>query len=142
MKRFITLFFFVPFYCSGQTTNDYNSVMQKFQQFYNAGKGDSINAMFGHDWDEAKTKTPLWTNKDAAECLEKLGTIQSCTLIGMDDSEPNKVYVFETTFSKAGKKMTSCNLDKDLAFGTFRLVTTPNKVTKLVGKQNKATRSS
>ena len=138
MKLFITVFFFLPLFCSSQTTKDYNLAMQKFQTFYNAGQGDSINAMFGHSWDQANAKKTLWTNDEAAKALEELGTLESYKFIGIDELDPQKVYIFQTTFSKAGKKMTSCTLDKKLAFGTFRLVTIPDNITKQTSKQKKA----
>ena len=142
MKRFVTAFFFLPLFCSSQTTKDYNLAMQKFKAFYNAGQGDSINAMFGHSLDQAKARKTLWTNDEAAKALEELGKLESCKFIGIDESDPQKVYVFQTVFSKAGKKMTSCTLNKELAFGTFRLVTIPDKITKRPGKQKQAAKSS
>jgi len=44
----------MPLAVAGQTVNSYQQAMEKFKKFYNAGQGDSINAMFGHEWDETK----------------------------------------------------------------------------------------
>lgn len=142
MKVFVTVFFFLPLFCSSQTVKDYNSAIQKFKTFYNAGQGDSINAMFGHSWDQAKAIKPLWTNEETANALQELGTIESFKFIGIDKADPQRVYVFQTIFSKAGKKMTSCTLDKELAFGTFRLVTIPDNITKQSTRQKKVVKSS
>lgn len=140
MKLLVLIIMSIPFYGIGQTTADYNFAMEKFQKVYNAGQGDSINAMFGHSWDQAKAHKPLWTNDGTAELLNELGTLISFRFIGIDKSDPQKVYVFQTIFSKAGQKTTSCTLDKENAFLTFRLVTSSNGINKLVRKAKNISR--
>jgi hypothetical protein len=134
MKLFALFAFLLPLTVAGQTTNDYEHAMEKFQKFYNAGRGDSINAMFGHSWDEMKTRNPLWTNDDIASRLEEFGTLKSFKFIGIDTLDPNKVYVFQTFFSKGGAKTTSLTLDKDYYFDTFRFMTTSDGITQLLKK--------
>jgi len=134
MKFFALLAFLLPLTVVGQTTNDYEHAMEKFQRLYNAGHGDSINAMFGHSWDEMKTRNPLWTNDDIASRLEEFGTLKSFKFIGIDTLDPNKVYVFQTFFSKGGEKTTSLTLDKDYHFDTFRFITRSDGITELLKK--------
>lgn len=134
MKRLLFLTFMLPLAVMAQTDSYHESAMKKFQQFYNAGQGDSINAMFGHSWDQAKTIKPLWTNEDVAKMQEEYGTLESFKFIGIDKKDPQKVRVFLTVFSKAGQKTTSCTLDKAHAFSTFRFMTTSNGISKLVRK--------
>jgi hypothetical protein len=140
MKLLIILLILLPFSGIGQTTADYNFAMAKFQKFYNAAQGDSINAMCGHSWGEAKAYKPLWTNDETAKLLDDLGTLLSFKFIGIDKSDPQKVYVFQTIFSKAGQKTTSCTLDKENALLTFRLVTNSSGIEKLVRKAKKVSK--
>lgn len=119
-----------------QSNTAHDAAMAKFQQFYNAGQGDSINAMFGHSWDQTKTIRPIWTNKEAAEMLEEYGTLQSFKFIGIDETDPQKVHVYQSVFSKAGAKTTICTLDKEYALSTFRFITTSDGISKLVRKAN------
>lgn len=134
MKPLLFLLFMLPLVGMAQSVNYHESAMKKFQQFYNAGQGDSINAMFGHSWDQAKTIKPLWTNEDVAKMQEEYGTLQSFNFIGIDQADPQKVYVYQTVFSKAGAKTTSCTLDKENAFSTFRFITTSDGISKLLRK--------
>ena len=106
--------------------------MEKFQTFYNAGQGDSINAMFGHGWDQMKLTKPLWTNAGTDELLEEYGILKSFKFVGVDTSDPSNVYVFQTVFSKKGAKATSLTLDKDNNLGTFRFITTSDEITQLI----------
>ena len=135
MKIFLLLFFLLPIVAVAQSTTDYENVMSKFQKFYNEGRGDSINAMFGHVWDQFKTSNPMWTNENNASLLEEFGILKSFKFIGIDELDPNKVYVFETIFSKAGAKTTSLTLDKNYALGTFRFITSSESIDEL--KQSK-----
>ena len=132
MKFLVILMFMTPFALEGQTMKSYQQAMEKFKKFYNAGKGDSINAMFGHEWDEFKSKKPVWTNDRSAGFLNEYGTLQSFKFIGIDTSDPNKVYVFQTVFSKKGVNATSLTLDKNNQLGTFRLITTSDEITHLL----------
>ena len=132
MKLLAIIVFLMPLTVAGQTTNSYQHVMEKFKQFYNAGHGDSINAMFGHGWDEMKSTKPLWTNKQAAEFIKEYGSLKSFKFIGVDTLDPNRVYVFKTFFSKAGARTTSLTLDKDNGLGTFRFITTSEGITRLL----------
>jgi hypothetical protein len=127
----------LPIAATSQTITDYKQAMEKFQKFYNAGHGDNINAMFGHEWDEIKASNPLWTNKQVATHLDELGTLKSFKFIGIDTLDPNKVYVFQTHFSKAGLKTTSLTLDKDYNLATFRFITTSDGITELLNKRKK-----
>ena len=132
MKLLVILVFLMPLAVAGQTANSYQQAMQKFKQFYNAGQGDSINAMFGHAWDEMKSIKPIWTNTEGAEYIKEYGSLRSFKFIGVDTLDPNRVYVFKTFFSKAGARTTSLTLDKDNGLGTFRLITTSEGITQLL----------
>lgn len=134
MKRLVFLLLMLPFAAMAQSDSYHESAMKKFQQFYNAGQGDSINAMFGHSWDQAKAIKPLWTNEDVARMQEEYGTLESFKFIGIDKTDPQKVRVFQTVFSKAGAKTTSFTLNKENDFSTFRFMTTSDRISKLVRK--------
>lgn len=135
MKYFALLLFLLPLAVAGQSKTDYEKAMARFQTFYNAGRGDGINAMFGHAWDEMKLRKALWTNADAAESLKEYGKLKSFKFIGIDESDPNKVYVFDTIFSKAGTKTTSLTLNQDHSLGTFRFITSSESISALQRKQ-------
>ena len=132
MKLYTLLVLALPFSAIGQTKNPYNQAMQKFQKFYNAAQGDSINAMFGKDWDDMKLTHALWTNDAAAKSLKEVGYLRSFKFIGIDTSDPQKVYVFKTYFSKKGALTTSLTLDSDYNLGTFRFITTSEGISKLL----------
>jgi hypothetical protein len=108
--------------------------MLKFQKFYNTAQGDSINAMFGHLPDDMKSSRPLWTNYQTEARLKEFGILKSFKFIGIDNSDPNKVYVFKTIFNKAGTKATSLTLFNDLSVGTFRFITTSESIDNLIRK--------
>jgi len=137
MKFLVPLFFILPIAATGQTVTDYKHAMEKFQKFYNAGRGDSINAMFKYEWGETKASKPIWTNKDVAAELDESGTLKSFKFIGIDTLDPQKVYVFQTFFSKAGSKTTSLTLDKDHNLRTFRFFTISDGITELLNKRKK-----
>jgi len=132
MKLLAIVVFLMPLAVAGQTVNSYQQAMEKFKKFYNAGQGDSINAMFGHEWDQMKSTRPLWTNAKAAELLKEAGSLKSFKFIGIDTLDPNRVYVFKTFFSKKGTKTTSLTLDKDNNLGTFRFMTSSEGITQLL----------
>lgn len=132
MKIYAFLLFALPFSVAGQTKNYHEQAMQKFQKFYNAGQGDSINAMFKHEWDQTKASEPMWTNKSATDALNEFGSLKSIKFIGIDTLDPQKVYVFQTFFSKAGRKTTSFTLDKDNNLRTFRFITTSEGISQLL----------
>jgi len=132
MKLFAIFFFLLPIAAVSQTTKDYEHAMAKFQKFYNAGQGDSINAMFGHFGDETQKIRSLWTNEINASSLEKYGTLKSFKFIGIDTTDPDKVYVFKTVFSKKGAMTSSLTLYKDNKLGDFRFPTILDKGTKLM----------
>ncbi|HJV78674.1 MAG TPA: hypothetical protein VJ602_09840 [Paludibacter sp.] len=134
MKFFALAIFLLPITVSGQTTTDYQFAMVKFQKLYNAGQGDSINALFGHRPAEMKSSRPLWTNAENAALLKEYGTLTSFQFIGIDRADPDNVYVYKTVFSKAGTKTTSLTLYKDLSVGTFRFITTSESISDLVRK--------
>ena len=132
MKIYALLVFALPFSAVAQTKNYYEHAMQRFQKFYNAGQGDSINAMFGHGWDEMKSTHPLWTNDQNSKYLKEIGYLKSFRFIGIDTSDPDRVYVFKTFFSKKGAKATSLTLDSEYNLGTFRFITTSQEISKLL----------
>jgi len=132
MKLLAILVLLMPLALAGQTANSYQQAMEKFKKFYNAGQGDSINAMFGHEWDETKSTTAVWTNAKSAELLKEFGSLKSFKFVGVDTLDPNKVYVFKTFFSKKGAKTTSLTLDKDNSLSTFRFITTSEGITQLL----------
>jgi hypothetical protein len=134
MKFFAIVIFLLPMAVAGQSKTDYENTMAKFQKFYNSGKGDSINAMFEHRPAEMESTQPLWTNDENASLLKEFGTLKSFRFIGIDKSDPNKVYVFKTIFSKAGAKTTSLTLYKDYSVGTFRFITTSESINDLLKK--------
>jgi len=137
MKLLVIIVFLMPLAVAAQTANSYQHTMEKFRKFYNAGQGDSINAMFGHGWDEMKSTTPLWTNAQAAEYKKEYGSLRSFKFIGVDTLDPNRVYVFKTFFSKAGARTTSLTLDKDNGLGTFRFITTSEGIDQLLSNTTK-----
>lgn len=55
MKLLFFVSVFMPLTLVAQQDESYYKAMEKFRTFYNAGQGDSINAMFGHDWDVMKS---------------------------------------------------------------------------------------
>src|SRR5882724_8519095 len=132
MKLLAIVVFLMPLAVAGQTVNSYQQAMEKFKKFYNAGQGDSINAMFGQEWDETKLTKALWTNAKSAEILKEFGSLKSFKFIGVDTLDPNRVYVFKTFFSKKGAKTTSLTLDKENSLGTFRFITTSDGITQLL----------
>jgi hypothetical protein len=142
MKVLVALMIFIPFAVNAQTNDSYQKAMAKFQRFYNAGQGDSIEAMFSPRPEEMKNVPSLWSNREIAKRLKEYGTMKSFTFIGVDESDPNKVRVFETNFSKAGTKTTSLTLEDGDMLGTFRFITTSPEITQLVrnfrkGRQSK-----
>ena len=132
MKLLAILVLLMPLALAGQTANSYQQAMEKFKKFYNAGQGDSINAMFGHEWDQTKSTTAVWTNAKSAELLKEFGNLKSFKFVGVDTLDPNRVYVFKTFFSKKGAKTTSLTLDKDNSLSTFRFITTSEGITQLL----------
>lgn len=134
MKFVALLVFVLPLAVAGQSKTDYNNAMAKFQKFYNEGQGDSINAMFGRRPDEMKGRNYIWKNEDIASYLKEYGKLKSFKFIGIDEGDPNKVHVFETVFSKAGTKTTSLTLFEDDSLGTFRLITSSERITALQRK--------
>lgn len=134
MKLLSIIIFLLPIAVAGQSKVDYKNAMSKFQKFYNKGQGDSINAMFGHIPEDMKSSTPIWTNASNEARLKEFGILKSFTFIGIDNSDPNKVYVFKTVFSKAGTKTTSLTLFNDLSVGTFRFITTSESINNLLRK--------
>lgn len=137
MKIIVLLAFFLPIAGFGQTTIQYQQAMQKFQRFYNAGLADSIDNMFGAEYQQMKPNV-LFTSDQLAGLLKEYGTIKSFRFIGIDKSEPSKVYVFETIFSKKAAKATSLTLDEDLKLGTFRFITTSKEIEALLKKSRRS----
>lgn len=132
MKLIIILAFLMPLTVVGQTADSYQQIMEKFKKFYNAGQGDSINAMYGHEWDTMKLTKALWTNAKAEELLKEYGKLESFKFIGVDKEDPNKVYVFQTVFSKKHDNVTSLTLDSANMLNTFRFSTRSNEIDRLL----------
>jgi hypothetical protein len=130
MKLFALFFFLLPLFGYSQTKHDYERAMVKFQRFYNAGQADSISKMFDND------ATFIWNNKNILSSLQKFGTLKSFKFIGIDRLDPQNVYVFKTTFSKAGTKTTSLTLNKNNQLETFRFITSSEGITELLKKNN------
>ena len=130
MKILIFIAFLLPITVVAQTKADYQRVMATFQRFYNAGQADSIQAMFA-----PVDVKPLWNEESIAADLNKFGTLKSFKFLGIDKTDPQNVYVFETYFSKAGAKTTSLTLHKDLRPGTFRFMTTSEGIDAMLKKQ-------
>jgi len=128
MKSFAFLLFLFPLAVAGQTKSDYEYAMAKFQRFYNAGQGDSISAMF------CDQENYVWTNKNNTLRLEEFGTLKSFKFIGIDTTDPNKVWVFKSFFSNGGMKTTSLTLDKNKHLDTFRFITESDGITELLKK--------
>ncbi len=126
MKIYWIVFFLIPVVSKAQSVKDYEIAMTKFQKFYNAGQGDSINSMFGHSTGIFLNGRPMWNDIDMKSVIKEYGALQSCKFLGVDTTDPDSVYVFETRFSKKGKKMTSLTLEKDYKLGTFRFITIPD----------------
>lgn len=136
MKLLIFPLLLLSLSAMAQPNSPHDAALARFRQFYNAGQGDSINTLFSHNWDQAMTIKPLWTKEDVTKALEEFGTLQSFKFIGIDETDPQKVHVYQTVFSKAGAKTTSCTLDKEYALSTFRFITTSDGISKLVRKAN------
>lgn len=136
MKFFALLILLLPLATAGQSKTDYEKAMATFQKFYNAGLGDSINAMFGYSEGTVKPSRPLWTNEATASALAEFGTLKSFQYIGVDKSDTYDVVVFVTVFSKAGNKTTSLTLNQDYSLGTFRFITTSEGITDLLKKHH------
>ena len=123
MKVLLLVFFLSPFISKGQMVQDYKNTMLKFQKFYNASQGDSINAMFEQTPGNFMNGRPMWNDVDIKSTINEFGRLKSFEFLGVDTTDPNNVYVFETKFSKKGKKMTSLTLYKNKKLGTFRFIT-------------------
>lgn len=135
MKTLLTLAFLLPIAVAAQTKTDYQNVMVRFQRFYNAGQGDSINAMFQPSIQLAVGDNPLWTKKQNAAMLKQYGTLNSFSFLGIDKKDPANVYVFQTFFSKGGAQTTSLTLDENSRLGTFRFITTSEGIDDLLKKR-------
>ncbi len=129
MKLFALLLFLLPVAVTAQTKTDYEHAMAKFQRFYNAGQGDSICAMFPTEGIKF-----LWNNDSTESTLQRFGTLKSFKFIGIDKSDPQRVRVFKTVFSKAGTKTTSLTTYKNKQLGTFRFMTESDGIAELLRK--------
>lgn len=134
MKLSVFAIFLLPLTAAAQSNREYNKTMATFQKFYNAGQGDSINTLFNYSLEKMKAIGAVWTKEKTAGLITELGTMKSFRYIGVDTSDPEKVHVYETFFSKAGKKMTSLTLHENRRIGTFRLITIPDDMNALQKK--------
>ena len=132
MRILAVLMFLLPLAAIGQTVKSYEQAMKKIQKFYNTKQGERINAMFEDDNSHYRSARPLWTNAKAAELLKEYGRLESFKFVGIDTTDPNKVYIFRTVFSKKGAKTTSFTLNKNNQLGTFRFDTTSDEITRLL----------
>lgn len=137
MKLLSILVYLIPFTLAGQVSNPYQQTMQNFKKFYNAAQGDSINSMYGRGWDKMKQTKALWTNVKAKELLKEYGKLISFKFIGVDKEDPQKVYVFQTVFSKKHDNATSFTLDSENKFGTFRFSTSSDEIIRLIKNSQK-----
>jgi hypothetical protein len=135
MKPLALLSCLLPFTIAAQTRADYEHVMAKFQRFYNEGQGDSINSMSQPSIRLATKNHPMWTNESNNALLKQYGKLKSFTFLGIDKTDPDNVYVFQTFFSKAGAKTTSLTLDEYSKLGTFRFITTSDGIDDLLKKR-------
>lgn len=134
MKILLCIVFLLPITAIAQTKSDYQHAMANFQRFYNAGRGDSITAMFNPPFQSMEVN-PLWTNERTAQALKEFGTLKSFRYIGVDETDHDTVRVFQTFFSKAGAKTTSLTLHTDYKLGTFRFMTTSDGIEALLKKR-------
>ena len=134
MKTLALLTFLLPITVFAQSKADYEQVMEKFQRFYNAGQGDSIDAMFA-----PHPGKQMWNYESNADALKQFGTLKSFKFIGIDKTDIDTVRVFQTFFSKAGTKTTSLTLHENNRLGTFRFMTTSEGINDLL-KKRKASR--
>jgi hypothetical protein len=135
MKDLTLLIFLLPITAIAQSKADYQNAMEKFQRLYNAGQCDSIRAMFQSSIQSASKANPLWTNDYCDEALKKFGVLKSFSFLGIDKTDPNNVFVFQTFFSKAGARSTSLTLNENAELGTFRFITTSEGIEKLLKKK-------
>lgn len=135
MKTLAFLAFLLPITVVAQTETDYLQVMAKFQRLYNAGQGDSIHLMFNRAYQSSVANKPMWTNESNANLLQEFGTLKSFSFLGVDETDLDKVRVFQTVFSKAGAKTTSLTLYENRRLGTFRFITTSDGIDDLLKKQ-------
>ena len=128
MKFFALVVFLLPLAVAGQSKTDYENVMARFEKFYNAGQGDSINVLFGQNWGET------WSETKAADYLKDYGKLKSIKFIGIDKEDPNKVYVFKSVFSNVGTKAISLKMEKDNSLSIFRFITSSKSINELLRK--------
>lgn len=126
MKIYCLLILFIPLASKAQSVKDYESAMKKFQKFYNAGKGDRINAMFRDTNITMMNGRHMWNDIDIKPLIKEFGFLKSIKFLGIDTTDPQNVYVFETKFSKKGTAMTSLTLIGEKQLGTFRFITIPD----------------
>lgn len=140
MKIIAIVIFLLPVVLFGQSKMDYyQATMETFQKFYNAGQGDSINALiFKHTPDVMRSIEPMWSNKRVAELHQEFGLLNSIRYIGIDQTDPDKVRVFETVFSKAGSKTTSLSFFKNGDICNFRFITESDGINELLKKSRKS----
>jgi hypothetical protein len=125
MKIYWVLFLFIALASKAQSVKDYESAMKKFQKFYNAGKGDRINMMLRDDTTIMINGRHMWNDIDIKPLIKEYGFLKSFKFLGVDSTDPQNVYVFETKFSKKGTNMTSLTLVGN-QLGTFRFITIPD----------------
>jgi hypothetical protein len=139
MKIIAISIFLLPVVLFGQSKKDYRAAMITFQKFYNAGQGDSINALiFKHTPDVMHSIHTMWTNQRVAELHQEFGLLNSFRYIGIDQTDPDKVRVFETVFSKAGPKTTSLSFFKNGDIGNFRFITESDGINELLKKSRRS----
>lgn len=133
MRTFVFLLLLLPFTVIGQSKNDYQKAMARFQRFYNAGQADSIYVMFKPAYRAATSRDAFWTSEQNSMALKEFGTLESFDFLGVDSID--HVYVFKTLFSKADAKTTGLTLDDDLSLITFRFITTSEEIDNMLKMQ-------
>ncbi len=129
MKKLILLACLLPLGAFAQTRTDYENTMTRFKRYYNNEQGDSIARMWRN-----VTSFNGWTPERMKELKAKYGVITSTQYFGIDPSDPGKVVVFKTTFSKTGAHAIGLSLRPDdiRYLGTFRLKTTSPEIERMM----------
>ena len=78
-----------------QDQKDYDHVMNKFIQFYNAEQADSICSLFADSWGEMRAT--LWTKEHILENKKEYGEMSSIIYVGV---EPGNARLYKTVCAK------------------------------------------
>lgn len=128
MKILATIIFLLPLSAVAQTKQDYNLVMEKFVQYYNAQQNDSICTLFP-DNTKVASYSCFWNFAEPERIYKEYGTINSYEYLGTEGD----VTIYKVVYDKFTKAM-SFNLDENLLFGTFRFDTSSDKIKEMLHK--------